>query len=103
MVDFLLALEESELPFFAGGRRGKGIFDDAGNGRVGHHQTTWAATLELMGQQTEGIGITLEVGDVVPKRFRYLFAQRASGTFGEKRLDGLLTTMSERWVTQVVG
>ena len=67
LVGFLLTLEESELTFLAGCRRGIWIFYDTGNGGITHDKTTRAATLKLVGQQAEGVGITLKVGDVIPE------------------------------------
>ena len=46
---------------------GERVFHDGGKHGVGHHEATRTATLEAMGEDAEGIGITLEVGDVVPE------------------------------------
>ena len=62
-----LAVEEAELPFLACGSGGEGVFDDAGECGLSHDKSTRSATLELMGEQTEGVGIALEVGDVAPE------------------------------------
>ena len=68
LIGLLLALEETELPLLACCRRGVGIFHDTCRGGVGHHKTARASALKLVRQQSEGVGITLEVGDVVPER-----------------------------------
>ena len=77
----LLRAEEPELPFMRCCRRGVGVFHDAGQGGVGHDEAALAATLKLVGQQAEGIGVTLEVGDVVPEVATHLPLQVAAGTF----------------------
>ena len=74
LIGFLLALEESELALLACCRRGMGIFHDAGNRRVRHHETSRTTSLKLMRQQSEGIGITLKMRDVVPEGWRHLLA-----------------------------
>ena len=55
-----------------------------------------------MGQQTEGIGIALEVDEVVPEDGTHLALEFAARAFEEIRLDGLLATVSEGRITQVV-
>ena len=55
-----------------------------------------------MGEQSEGIGVTFEMSDVIPENLRQLLLQRLAWSFGEECLDGFLSTMSERRVTQVV-
>ena len=57
----LLGLEESELTLFRCLVAGIGVFDDAGQGGVGHDESAFAASLEVMGKQAEGIGVALEV------------------------------------------
>ena len=56
-----------------------------------------------MGEQTEGIGIALEVDEVVPEDGVYLSLQVAAGTVGKECLYGLLATVAEGWIAQVVG
>ena len=56
-----------------------------------------------MGQQTEGVGVALEVGDIVPEGVAHLTLQVASGPFGEIGLDGFLTTVAEGRIAHVVG
>ena len=103
LVGILLALEETELSLLAGSRRGKGILHNAGNGGVAHHETARATTFELVGQQTEGIGITLEMSNVIPEGWRHLLTKCTTRSLGQEGLDGLLTRMPKGWITQVVG
>ena len=56
-----------------------------------------------MSQQTEGIGIALEVGEVVPERRTHFALQVAARAFEEVGLHGLLTTMAKGRIAQVVG
>ena len=65
-------VEETELPFLACCHGGERVFDDAGEGGISHDKSTGSATLKLMGEQTEGIGVALEVGDVAPELWRHL-------------------------------
>ena len=55
-----------------------------------------------MGQQTEGIGIALEVDEVVPEDGTHLTLEFAARAFEEIRLDGLLATVAKGWIAQVV-
>lgn len=55
-----------------------------------------------MGQQSEGIRISLEVDQVVPEDGTHLTLEVATWAFEEKSLDGLLATMSEGRIAQVV-
>ena len=55
-----------------------------------------------MRQQAEGIGIALEVGEVVPENGTHLALKVCASTFEEISLHGLLTTMSERRIAKVV-
>ena len=55
-----------------------------------------------MGEQTEGIGIALEMGDIIPKHRRNLLLQHTSRTLSEEGLNGFLARVPKRWVTHVV-
>ena len=98
----LLSLKETELPFLPCCGRGEGVLDDAGKCGISHDKTTKSATFELMGEQTEGVGIALEVDEVAPELRTDLALQLVAVALSEECLDGLLTTMSERRIAQVV-
>ena len=103
LVVLLFADKEAELPLLAGRHRRIRILHDAGNGRVRHHEAPWAASSELVRQQTERIGITLEVRDVRPECRRYLLLQEAPGALSKERLDGLFARVPEGRIAQIVG
>ena len=81
---------------------GKWIFHDAGQGGVGHHEAAYSPTVEPVRKQSEGVGVTFEVGDVVPESFSYALLQVGSGTLGEEGLDGFLAAVPEWRVAHVV-
>lgn len=81
---------------------GKRIFHDAGQSRVGHHETTYSPSVETVCEQSEGVGVALEVGDVVPESFSYAFLQVGSCTLGEEGLYGFLAAVPEWRVAHVV-
>ena len=60
-------IKESELPFLAGSRRRIWIFNNTCQHGISHDKSAHSPTLELMSQQTEGIGITFKMGDIVPE------------------------------------
>ena len=103
LVRGLLAPEESELSLAPCCRRGNRIFHDAGNGGVGHDKPARTAALELVGKQSESIGVTLEMGDVIPKGPANHRLQCLARSFSEEGLYGFLATVAERRITQVVG
>ena len=102
-VNALLRTEEAKLPLAARERRGMGVFHDGGQRGIGQYETAFAPTLETMGEQSEGVGVALEMRDVAPKRGTQPLTQLKPRAFGEKGLDGPLAGMSERWVAHVVG
>ena len=55
-----------------------------------------------MGEQTEGIGIALEMDEVVPKDRAYLSLELGTCTIEEIGLHGFLPTMAERGIAQVM-
>ena len=55
-----------------------------------------------MGKQSESVGISLEVRDVIPEDLTDLRLKFRTLSFRKECLDGLLTTMTEGWITQVV-
>ena len=81
---------------------GKRIFHDGCKHGIGHHETTLAATFKLMRQDSEAVGITLEMGDVVPELGRNFIFQSLSGTLAEESLDGFLARMTEGRIAQIV-
>ena len=56
-----------------------------------------------MGQQTEGIGIALEVSDVAPELGTHLALQLTAVPLDEKGLDSLFAAVAKGWIAQVVG
>ena len=66
----LLAQEETELAFLSGQKGRVRVFYDGCSCRISHDETAWSASLELVGKQSESIGIPLEVCQVFPFRFR---------------------------------
>lgn len=56
-----------------------------------------------MGQQTESIGVALEMRDVVPKSLTHFVAQEIAAVLGEERLYGLFARMAKRRVAHVMG
>ena len=81
---------------------GKRIFHDGSKHRIGHHETTLAATFKLMRQDSEAVGITLEMGDVVPELGRNFIFQSLSGTLAEESLDGFFSRMTKRRIAQIM-
>lgn len=86
----------------SGFRRGKGIFDDARQGGVGHDKPALASAVEAVGKDAEGIGVALKVGDVVPEAVAHPGAQLLALALGEEGLYGFLATVAEGRVAQVV-
>ena len=66
----LLGIEESELLVLACQLAGERIFHYARQCAVGHAEAAAAASLEMVCQQAEGIGVTLEVCEVAPLSWR---------------------------------
>ena len=78
------------------------IFHDARQHGVGHHESTLAAPVKTVREQTEGVGVALKVYEVVPEVGRQMRLQLLTRTLAEERLYGLLSTVSERRVAHVV-
>ena len=55
-----------------------------------------------MGQQSESIGIALEVGNVVPELMAHLSLQIAARPLGEESLDGFLARVPKRGISHIV-
>ena len=71
-IDVLLAVEKAEFPFLARHGGGIGIFHDGGQCGIGQHESSVAPALEAVGEQAEGIGVALEMGDVAPEPSAHL-------------------------------
>ena len=98
-----LTMEETELSMVAGLLRHEGIFHDTCQHGIGHQESPRPSAEEMMGEQPEGVGVALKVGDVAPKFGRYFAAQHGTLALGEKSLYGLLARMAKRRITHVVG
>lgn len=55
-----------------------------------------------MRQDSEAVGITLEMGDVVPELGRNFIFQSLSGTLAEESLDSFFAGMTEGRIAQIV-
>ena len=80
-----------------------GVLDDAGEHGISHDKSTRATTLELMGENAEGVGIALKVGEVVPEDGAHQSLELAARPFEEVGLHGFLTAVAEGRIAQVVG
>ncbi len=97
-----LGVEESEFTFC--GKHGfVGVFHDGGQGGICHRESALAPTLELMGENTEGVGVALETYQVGPLLLGQERAEMLSGTFAEECRNGFLAGMSEGRVAEVMG
>ena len=94
--------EKAELAMFPRQAARTGIFYDRGKGRISHHKPSRTPAHKLVGKKAESIGIALKMRDVVPEGFRDLVFQEAAVVLREKRLDGLLSGMSEGRVAHIV-
>ena len=96
------AYEEAE---FTLGRQDRlvGVFDNRGEGGIGHGKSALAAPLELVGEHAQGVGVTLEVGQVGPLAVGEPVAEVASGTFAEEGADGAFAAVAEWGIAEVVG
>ena len=56
-----------------------------------------------MGEKPEGVGVTFEVGQVIPFLWRKLVPERSARTLAEICLYGFFAGMSERRVAEVMG
>ncbi len=97
-----LGCEEAEFAMVTRITAGKGILYDGGKHGVGHHETAGASALETMGKYAESIGVTLEMGKVLPESGRHLRLQCLAGSLREEGLYGFLAGMAKRRVAQVV-
>ena len=59
--------KKAEFTVVASQTAGKRIFHDGGKHRISHHKSTLATALEAVRQDSEAVGITLVMGDIIPK------------------------------------
>ena len=101
----LLALEEAEfLLLGADIVRFVRVFHDGGDGGVGEDEPALPSSVELVRQETEGVGVSLKVDDIVPLTIGQpiLAFQLLPFPFGEVGGDGGLPGVPERRVAHVV-
>ena len=98
----LLEAEEAELAFLAGALTRVRILHDGSQRRVSHHEAAVAASVEAVREQSEGVGVTLEVREVLPHLRRHTRLQRQSPTLAKERLYSLLAGVTERRIAHVV-
>ena len=111
LVIFHIATEETELPLVSCKVGREGIFDDACQRAVRHDEAAFATSPEMMREQTERVGVAFEVCDVFPLLWRDAVASLGTDvvleeqpvTLAEVGTDGVLTTMTKRGITEVVG
>lgn len=98
---FAFGVEESEFGMRGEGGR-EGIFGNGSEGAIRHHESSGTTAVELVGEEAEGVGIAIEMGDVVPHLERKLVAKMESFAFGKKGTNGGFSFVSERGITQIV-
>lgn len=98
---FAFGVEESEFGMRGEGGR-EGIFGNGCEGAIRHHESSRTPAVELVGEQAEGVGIAIEMGDVVPHLERKLVTKMESFAFGKKGTNGSFSFVSERGITQIV-
>lgn len=94
----------------AGQRRGVGVFYNRSQCGIGHDKTARTAPVEMMGQQSEGIGIAFKMNQVIPLlltqsgrvQFVPIGLQPLAVSLTEESAYGLLARMTERRVAQIV-
>ena len=91
LIRFCLGSEKTELAVTSSQTAGKWIFHDGSKHGIGHHKTALTSSLKTMSKDAEGVGISLEMGDVVPKLLANLVFNCKSCSFSKKGLDGFFT------------
>ena len=81
---------------------GEGIFGDGSEGAISHDKSSSAAAVELVGEEAEGVGITIEMGDVVPHFDGELFAKIKSLALCKEGTDGGFSFVAEGGIAQIV-
>ena len=102
LIRFLLRGKEAELAVLPCIGRAEGVLHDTGERAVGHDEAPLPPAQETVREQTEGVGVALEVGDVVPEAAAHILLQTGSRPFDEECLDGLLAAVTERRIPHVV-
>ena len=98
-----LALEETKLRLAAATIGGKRILDNRGQRSVGHYEAARSMAVELVRQESERIGIAIEVDNVRPDAFREHFLPFAALSLGKKAAYGALSAVAERRIAHIVG
>ena len=96
-------MEEAELAVTPRIVAGEGVFHDTCQHGIRENETSLAASVELMGEQSERIGVPFEVRNVLPERLAEPLLEASPFAFGEECLNGFLATVAERRVPHVVG
>ena len=94
--------EEAHFRFIAGQCGRKGVLDHRSEGGIRHDEAAFAPTVEAMREQTEGIGVTVEVSDVVPGGFGEELAVWLSRALGEEGANGLFARVTEGRIAHIV-
>ena len=81
---------------------GEGIFGNGREGAIRHHESSGTTAMELVGEQAEGIGIAIEMSDVVPHLERKLLAKMESFAFGKKGTNGGFSFVTKGRISQIV-
>ena len=59
----------------------EGVLHDAGQHAISHYKTASPSSVKAVGEQAEGIGVTLKMGEVGPEVGRQFVFQRQSRAF----------------------
>ena len=78
------------------------ILDDGGKRGVSHHKTALTSAVEAVGEEAEGVGVTLEMHEVVPQLLADSATQLLALALAEERLDGFLAGVTERRIAHIV-
>ena len=94
--------EEAHFRFIARQCGRKGVFHHRSEGGIRHDESAFSPTVEAMREQTEGIGVTVEVSDVVPGGFGEKLAVLLSRALGEEGTNGLFAGVTEGGIAHIV-
>ena len=86
--------------WYGGG--GVGVLDDGGECTIGHSETALTTSREAVCENAEGIGITLEMHEILPYIGGQHGLQLVTCSFREECLYGSFTGMTEGRITQIV-
>ena len=98
----LLSSEKSEFSMLSCLCAGKGVFHNACQCRVGHGEATLPTSDKAVCEQSESVGVALEVCDVSPESLADEFLDTVASTLGKECLYSLLAAMSKWRVAKVV-